>query len=212
MSEKYITVAKTASAEITEKKSRFIANVKPVKTEEEALEFLSVMRKKYSDARHNVYAYCLRENSVARYSDDGEPAQTAGLPVIDMIKKAGLTDLIVVVTRYFGGILLGTGGLVRAYTKAAKEGIIASDPVEMALCKEVTIECDYTMLGKIQSKIAELGFLCDEPVYTEKVLIFLYIPEDETENFIKLMTDFTNGKASISTGETKFQPKIVNIV
>ena len=212
MSEKYITVLNTASAEIVEKKSRFIANVKPVKTETEALEFLSEMRKKYSDARHNVYAYCLRENSISRYSDDGEPAQTAGLPVIDLIKKIGMKDIIVVVTRYFGGILLGTGGLVRAYTKAAKDGLISANPVEMALCTEIIIECDYTQLGKIQSKIIEFGYSMDEPLYTDKVSIFLYVPEEDAKNFMDYMTDYTNGKIILKTGEIKYQPKSKNIV
>ncbi len=212
MSDKYITVSRQASEEIVEKRSRFIANVKPVTTEEEALEFLNEMRKKYSDARHNVYAYCLRENSTSRYSDDGEPAQTAGLPVIDMIKKAGISDIIVVVTRYFGGILLGTGGLVRAYTKAAKEGIIASHPIEMSECTEINIECDYTQLGKIQSKIAEFGYDICEPDYTDKVSLSLFVPENETKSFIEYMTDFTNGKVKISAGAVKYCPKPANIV
>lgn len=212
MSEKYITVYEKASAEITEKRSRFIANVKPVSSEAEALEFLNEMRKKYSDARHNVYAYSLRENSISRYSDDGEPAQTAGLPVIDMIKKAGLCDLIVVVTRYFGGVLLGTGGLVRAYTRAAKEGILAAAPVEMQSCTEVGLECDYTLLGKIQSKLRELAFEMSEPVYTDKVTLSVFVPENETNSFISSMTDFTNGKANFYAGDTKFRSRPVNIV
>ena len=120
MKEAYTTLAREAEAEIMEKRSRFIATVKPVETEAEALAFLEGLRKTYWDATHNVYAYILEENNIMRYSDDGEPSGTAGLPVLDMLKKEGLTNLIVVVTRYFGGILLGTGGLVHAYSKSAK--------------------------------------------------------------------------------------------
>ena len=116
MKEFYNTVARFAAAEITEKRSRFIASVQPVTTEEEALAFLNAQRQKYWDASHNVYAYILEQNQIMRYSDDGEPGGTAGLPVLDMLKKEALTNLIVVVTRYFGGILLGTGGLVHAYS------------------------------------------------------------------------------------------------
>lgn len=211
MSEKYITVSGSAVAEITEKKSRFIANVRPVKTEEEALSFLAEIRKKYSDARHNVYAYSVRENNISRFSDDGEPAQTAGLPIMDLIKKAGLTDLIVVVTRYFGGILLGTGGLVRAYTKSAKEGIIAASPAEMRLCREIGVECDYTLLGRIQAKVMELGYEISEPVYSDKVTLFLYVPDSEVSGFMNEMVEISNGKAEITLGETKFQPQKVEI-
>jgi len=173
----YITVAKRSEAEITEKRSRFIATVVPVSSEEEATSVLNEIKKEYADARHNVYAYSIRENNTARYSDDGEPAQTAGLPIMDMIKKIGMTDVLVVVTRYFGGILLGTGGLVHAYTKAAKEGIIAAEPVKMTLCREVLIKCDYTLFGKIQSHIITGGYQSDEPEYSDfvSVLVFVHI-------------------------------------
>jgi len=116
----YKTVSKEGTAEIVEKKSRFIASVKPVSTEEEALEFVSQVKAKYRDARHNVYAYVVTENNISRFTDDGEPSGTAGAPVLDVILKEGLTDVAIVVTRYFGGTLLGTGGLVRAYGKSAK--------------------------------------------------------------------------------------------
>lgn len=210
MSEKYITVSNFATAEITEKKSRFIASVKPVKTEEEALSFLAEIRKKYSDARHNVYAYSVRENNIARFSDDGEPAQTAGLPIMDFINKEGITDVIVVVTRYFGGILLGTGGLVRAYTRSAKEGILASQPVVMQVSREVCVECDYTLLGKIQARVSELGFEISEPIYSDKVTLFLYVPSGDAESFSADIYDLSNGKAKITLGETKIKPQKIN--
>ena len=210
MSEKYITVSNSATAEITEKKSRFIANVCPVKTEEEALSFLAETRKKYSDARHNVYAYSVRENNIARFSDDGEPAQTAGLPIMDLINKEGITDVCVVVTRYFGGILLGTGGLVRAYTKSAKEGLSLAEPVIMQVCREIGIECDYTLLGKIQARVIERGYEISEPVYSDKVTLFLYVPAGDAEDFSKDITDLSNGEAKIILGETAIKPQKIN--
>ena len=149
----YKTIKKQACAEYEDRKSRFIANVFPVQTEEKALEYLNAVKKKYSDARHNVYAYVLEKDNIQRYSDAGEPAGTAGVPILDYIKKEGLSNVIVVVTRYFGGILLGTGGLVHAYSKAAKAGVEAAKPVEMVLCREIRIFCDYNMLGKIQNEI-----------------------------------------------------------
>ena len=123
LKEKYLTVKKYGEGELTIKRSRFISSVKPVQTEDEAIAFVSEIKAKYPDARHNVYAYIIEENNVMRYSDDGEPAGTGGVPVLDLLRKENLTNLAVVVTRYFGGILLGTGGLVHAYSSAAKEGI-----------------------------------------------------------------------------------------
>ena len=208
----YITVAKRSRAEITEKRSRFIATVAPVSTEEEATYYLNEIKKEYADARHNVYAYNIRENNAARYSDDGEPAQTAGLPVMDLIKKTGMTDVLVVITRYFGGILLGTGGLVHAYTKAAKEGLIAAEPVKMTLCREILIKCDYTLLGKIQSHILSSGYQNKEPEYSDKVSISVFVPEEESQNFALAIVDLSNGRAEISTGDIKYQPICTKIV
>lgn len=204
MKEEYRTVLHTASAELVEKRSRFIATVKPVHSEEEALEFLESLKKKYWDARHNVYAYVLEENNIQRYSDDGEPAGTAGLPVLDMIKKEGLGNLIVVVTRYFGGILLGTGGLVHAYSKSAKMGIEAADPVTMVLCREVKISCDYSLLGKIQNEILNQGLKISETEYQTSVTVSLLVPVSRMESFSKNMIDKTNGKIGIELGETGY--------
>lgn len=208
----YTTVAKRSRAEITEKRSRFIATVTPVRTEDEAIAFLNEIKKEYTDARHNVYAYCLRENNTARYSDDGEPSQTAGLPIMDLIKKLGITDVAVVVTRYFGGILLGTGGLVHAYTKAAKEGIIASEPVKMILCRELLIRCDYTFLGKIQSLLSEKGFLFSDPEYSDKVTIKAFVPEENAESFKSYIIDLCSGRADLTFKDTKYQPICTKIL
>ena len=204
MKSEYKTVLKTSYAELTEKRSRFIANVKPVRTEEEALEFLESIKKKYWDARHNVYAYILEENNLQRYSDDGEPAGTAGLPVLDMIKKEGLSNLIVVVTRYFGGILLGTGGLVHAYSKSAKLGVESATPITMTLCREVTICCDYSLLGKVQSEVLASGFKLCETEYSDVVRLSALVPENSAKSFAESLFDKTNGKITFEFGETGY--------
>ncbi len=204
MKEEYRTVLSEGCDELVEKRSRFIASVKPVRTEADALEFLENIKKKYWDARHNVYAYVLEENNLQRYSDDNEPAGTAGLPVLEMIKKEGLTNLIVVVTRYFGGILLGTGGLVHAYSHSAKLGIEAANPITMTLCREINIACDYSLLGKIQSEIQAAGFkLCDTE-YTEQVKVSALVPETAAKRFADKLFDKTNGKITITLGETGY--------
>ncbi len=201
MKERYRTVEEQAVDEIVEKRSRFIADVKPVETEEEAVAFLEEIKKKYWDARHHVYAYVLEENNIQRYSDDGEPAGTAGVPVLDMIKKEGLSNLIVVVTRYFGGILLGTGGLVHAYSKAAKVGVEAAKPVERVLCCEVTAECDYSLLGKVQSEALGKGYQISNTEYLENVKISVLVPVSLVSSFEAHLTDKTNGRVSIKQGK-----------
>lgn len=141
--EGYKTISEICSAETEVKHSRFIATVCPCKTEKEATDFIAAMRKKYWDARHNVYAFSIRENSTKRFSDDGEPHSTAGLPVMEVINHSGITDIAVVVTRYFGGILLGTGGLVRAYSEAARLALDSADVVTILPAKSFEINCDY---------------------------------------------------------------------
>ena len=201
MKEEYKTVQNLASAELVEKRSRFIATVKPVRTEAEALEFLEEMKKKYWDARHNVYAYVLEDNNIQRYSDDGEPAGTAGVPVLDMIKKEGLSNLIVVVTRYFGGILLGTGGLVHAYSKSAKMGVEAANPIKMVLCRTAKITCDYSLLGKVQNEVFAMGFKIYDTAYLGGVEISVLVPENSFEHFKAEIIDKTNGRISIEQGD-----------
>ena len=204
MKEEYRTVLQAAEAELIEKRSRFIATVKPIHTETEAIEVLERLKKQYWDARHNVYAYVLEENNIQRYSDDGEPAGTAGVPVLDMIKKEGLSNLIVVVTRYFGGILLGTGGLVHAYSKSAKMGIEAAKPIVMALCREILINCDYSLLGKIQNQVLERGFKVGDTTYADDVRISVLVPVSCVKIFVDELIDATNGKIKITEGETKY--------
>ncbi len=143
MVEGYKTILNSCSVETEVKHSRFIATVCPCKTEEEATEFIASMRKKYWDAKHNVYAFSLRENGTRRFSDDGEPHSTAGLPVMEVLNHSGITDIAIVVTRYFGGILLGTGGLVRAYSEAARLALQTADVVTILPAKSFEIKCDY---------------------------------------------------------------------
>lgn len=201
----YITVKDMGRAEIVEKRSRFIANVRPVSTEEEALEYLNTLRQKYWDARHNVFAYIIRENNIMRYSDDGEPSGTAGVPVLEILKKENLTDVIVVVTRYFGGILLGTGGLVHAYSKAAKEGIASAQIQKMILCRKINIKCDYTLLGKLQYEIAEFkdAFL-GEVSYGEEVIIEVFVKADMEDSFVAMLTEKTSASVTIEKLEIDY--------
>ncbi len=209
MKERYTTIAKQAEAEIVEKRSRFIATVKPVKTEDEALAFLNELRQTYWNATHNVYAYIIEENHLMRYSDDGEPGGTAGLPVLDMLKKEGLTNLIVVVTRYFGGVLLGTGGLVHAYSKSAKAGVSAAGLLDMILCRKLTLTCAYTMLGKLQNLLSQHpNVIQEEAVYTDKVELPLFLPVNEADAFCASITDKLNAQVEIVSGDTLYHGKL----
>ncbi len=204
----YKTVKHHGTGEIIEKRSRFIANVKPVTTEQEALEFLNELKQKYWDARHNVYAYIIRNNNIMRYSDDGEPSGTAGVPVLDILKKEGLTDVIVVVTRYFGGILLGTGGLVHAYSKSAKEGILAAEIKNMILCQNLLLKCDYNLVGKLQYEIqGKENIFIGDTKYAEDVVISVFIPYENVDNFINNIIDKTNGNVNIEKLEVLYFEK-----
>lgn len=208
MKERYLTIKEQGTAEIVEKRSRFIASARPVRSEQEALAFLAELRQKYWDASHNVYAYILEENNIMRYSDDGEPSGTAGMPVLDMLKKEGLTNLIVVVTRYFGGTLLGTGGLVHAYSKSAKAGVEAAGYLEMILCQEIKIRCAYPLLGKIQNELSKWDLIQKEPVYTDQVELPLYLPVSDAARFTAAMIDKTNSQAELTAGAELYQERI----
>lgn len=188
--------------EIVEKKSRFIATVRPVATEEEATAFINEMKKKYWDARHNCSAFVLGDRQeISRCSDDGEPAQTAGRPMLDVLLREDIHNVAVVVTRYFGGVLLGTGGLVRAYQKAVQEGLSASVIIDRREGRRLTIGTDYNGLGKLQYLIAQRGLTVLDTIYTEKVELVCMIPVEELESVEKEITEATNGNADISLGE-----------
>ena len=188
----YKTVFSRGTAELVEKKSRFIANVAPVKTEEEAIAFVSEIKSQYRDARHNVYAYVVAENNISRFTDDGEPSGTAGAPVLDTILKEGLTDVAIVVTRYFGGTLLGTGGLVRAYGKSAKDGVSDAKICEKIYCHEVQLKAPYDLLGKIQYIVANGDYIAGETEYGADVLVTVFVKFDLLDKFKKEITEATN--------------------
>ena len=203
-STEYKTIKQRGFAEYEDRKSRFIANVFPVETEEKALEILNAVKKKYSDARHNVYAYVVRENNIQRYSDDGEPSGTAGMPVLDAIRKRGLSDMIVVVTRYFGGTLLGTGGLVHAYGKSASEGIENAIPVTRKLCDIYSVTADYTLFGKIEYSLQGSEYIIEDISYTDTVTFIVCVPSGEGERFLKEMTEISLGSAKVECVGEKY--------
>ena len=190
----YKTLRNPASDEYIVKKSRFIATVKPVTNQDEALAFIAEISKKYWDATHNVYAYIIREGGVKRFSDDGEPQGTAGIPVLDVLEKSGLTDCAVVVTRYFGGIMLGAGGLVRAYSHSASLGVAAGGTVTRAICVRAKITSDYGFYGKLSSLIPENGGIIEDTAFEDNVTVTFRIKKDEAEAFRSKLIDASNGK------------------
>ncbi len=198
MLEQYKTVYEGGEGEIIEKKSRFIATVRPVETEEEALAFLEEMKKKYWDARHNCYVYSIGMNrEFTRCSDDGEPSGTAGRPMLDVILGEDIYNVAVVVTRYFGGVLLGTGGLVRAYSKAVQEGLAASKVILKQKGILLKIATDYTGIGKIQYIAGERSIPVLDSEYTDKVVMKLLVPVQDVGSVEKAITEGTNGRAGI---------------
>lgn len=199
----YLTVAKAAVDEFTEKRSRFIGAIQPVTTEEEAQAFIKAKQKEFWDAKHNVYAYVLEGGNLCRFSDDGEPQGTAGIPVLDVLRKEGLTDCVVVVTRYFGGILLGGGGLVRAYSHGAKIAVDAAGVVEMRLCLQGEIVCDYGQYGWIPALLAEEGATVTGTDFGEAVTVSFSIPQEGRGHLEATLIDRSNGRLSAAfTGES----------
>lgn len=198
MLEHYKTVLEGGEGEIIEKKSRFIATVRLVESEEEALAFIEEMRKKYWDARHNCYVYSVGKNrEFTRCSDDGEPSGTAGRPMLDVILGEDIYNVAVVVTRYFGGILLGTGGLVRAYSKAVQEGLKNSRIIEKQYGISLKVTTDYTGIGKLQYLAGERKLPILDSEYTDKVIIKLLVPAGEEDSVQKAITEGTNGRAKM---------------
>ena len=202
MLNKYKTVYIGGKDEIVEKKSRFIATVQPVHTEEEAISFIESVKKQYWDARHNCFAYVIGERSqIQRCSDDGEPSGTAGKPMLDVLLGEEVHDTVVVVTRYFGGTLLGTGGLVRAYQGATKAGLNASTIIEKCYGRKWNIATDYTGFGKIQYILGQREIPILDTSYTDKVEIIVLIPVEAEESVRCEVIEGTNGQAEIEAGE-----------
>lgn len=200
----YTTIRDFAEDSFIEKKSEFIGYISPVKTNDEAAAFINKIKSQNRKARHNAYAYILRDNNITRYSDDGEPQGTAGIPVLDVLQKEGLTDICVVVTRYFGGILLGGGGLVRAYSHACKLAVDAAVRMEMHECFEVTLKFDYSLYGKIEYSLPEfeIKMLSDE--FTDNVKLKFLVKSNIYSKLEENLIDITNGKISITKSELKY--------
>ena len=205
----YKVVYQAGSGEYEEKRSRFIANVAPVSSEEEATAFIESIRKKYYDARHNCPAFIIgRNRELTRCSDDGEPSGTAGKPILEVLLSAGVTNVAVVVTRYFGGTLLGTGGLVRAYTQATKEGLADAGIATMRFGKELTIGIDYTDVGKVQYILGSRQIEIAQSRYTENVEFDIRIPAEAVGALTKELTEATAARARIeTTGEGYYMDK-----
>ncbi len=204
MKSSFKTIRAPASGTLVERKSEFIGYVSPVKTEEEAIAFVNEIRKKHSDARHNVYAYILRENNTVRFSDDGEPHGTAGMPVLDVLRREELTDIAVVVTRYFGGILLGTGGLVRAYTTAAKAALENAEIVVFENFTAFSVTMPYSEYPKMDYFLQNRTVIRDSIDFGNEVNMQLAVPVDKYEGIVKSITDLTNGRAVIKRSGERF--------
>lgn len=204
MAKDYKTVQNEAHSEFAEKRSRFIGYCKPVKTEQEAVDFINSKRSEHWNATHNVYAYSLREGNIKRYSDDGEPSGTAGMPVLDVITKNEIYDVCIVVTRYFGGVLLGTGGLVRAYSQGAKVALEAGNVVMMESCLMCQARCSYNQYGKVSSLIMEIGAEVDDTVYEADVLIKFHIKPGLLDKLNKQLADATSGEIQAVSDSEKY--------
>lgn len=191
-------IYKEGKGEIEEKKSRFIAHIYPVQSEEQAVSYINEVKKKYWDARHNCYAYVLGEDAgFQRFSDDGEPQGTAGKPILDIIMKSGIYNCLIIVTRYFGGTLLGTGGLIRAYQAASKEGLEHSTVLSVSDGVLAQIDADYNSIGKIQYICLEMHIDILKTEYTENVYMEMIVQAENYGQFVQKITDAFSGKISV---------------
>ncbi len=202
----YRTISGRATAELEEKRSRFIGLAAFADTEQKALDILAGVRAAHRTARHNVYAYSLREGARLRYSDDGEPAKTAGLPVLEAIRHAGLTNCIVVVTRYFGGTLLGTGGLVRAYTAAAAGALAAAKVVTVRSCVRLTVTVSYALYEQAAALLAGAGAACEEPVFADAVTLTALLPAGAEQPLLPKIAELTRGTAPVELSPPFYAP------
>ncbi len=199
----YITLLRHAEVSMTERKSVFIGNAAPVKTEEEAMEFISQIKKKYGDATHNTYAYLLANGS-ARYSDDGEPQGTAGVPILSVIQKAGFYDAVIVVTRYFGGILLGAGGLVRAYSASARDAVNAAQIVSYKQFTEFKLICSYSDYQKLIPLQAPFDIREDSSEFTDNVVLNWAIEETKFDGLSQKITELCGARVAIEKTGSRF--------
>ena len=202
--EGYITVRHKSEFLFEDRKSRFIGEAMPVEAEADAIAFIEYIRKKYPDANHHVYAYVIRDNSITRYSDDREPQGTAGMPVLDIIRKNGCTNTVIVVTRYFGGTLLGTGGLVHAYSSAALGALKAAEIINYDIYADIVIECTYSDFQKMTAAFQELGFRTADTEYSDKIVIRGSIKAAAVDMLAQKLTELSSGRAKIEKLGEKF--------
>lgn len=206
----YLTVKKAGSDQINIQKSRFIGYVRRVETERDAQAFIEEIRKKHHDATHNCFAYMIGENDqTQKANDDGEPSGTAGVPILEVIKKQHLKNTAVVITRYFGGVKLGAGGLIRAYSQATSRAIKATGIVKRQLMQGFSVTVDYTLIGKIENELRQSDYILDAMDYQETVTFFVYVQKGTEDRFKKWITDLTNDRATIEKTEEKYIEKEV---
>lgn len=201
----YFIPAGAGEAEFVEKRSSFLGHVRYVETEDEAKAFVTEMKKKFYDARHNCWCYIIKDGAV-RYSDDGEPQGTAGIPMLEVLKREGVTNVVCVVTRYFGGVLLGTGGLLRAYTKSAKDALDAAGICVVRRWVKAEIACSYAMLERLKTECTAIGGVVADIEYSADVCLKLLLPEDKADTFSQRTADVTAGASELEITGEEFKP------
>ncbi len=201
----YFIPAGAGEAEFVEKRSSFLGHVRMVETEDEAKAFVTEMKKKFYDARHNCWCYIIKDGAV-RYSDDGEPQGTAGIPMLEVLKREGVTNVVCVVTRYFGGVLLGTGGLLRAYTKSAKDALDAAGICVVRRWVKAEIACSYAMLERLKTECTAIGGVVADIEYSADVCLKLLLPEDKADAFSQRTADVTAGTSALKITGEEFKP------
>ncbi len=201
----YFIPAGSGEAEYVEKRSSFLGHVRVAETEEEAKAFIAEMKKKYYDARHNCWCYIIRDGAV-RYSDDGEPQGTAGIPMLEVFKREGIENVVCVVTRYFGGVLLGAGGLLRAYTKSAKDALDAAGVSVVRRWVKTEVPCSYSMLERVKLECAAVNGVVEDVEYGADVTVKALVPEENAEGFAARITDISGGKCAMKTAGEAFMP------
>lgn len=201
----YFIPAGAGEAEFVEKRSSFLGHVRMVETEDEAKAFVAEMKKKFYDARHNCWCYIIKDGAV-RYSDDGEPQGTAGIPMLEVLKREGVTNVVCVVTRYFGGVLLGTGGLLRAYTKSAKDALDAAGVCVVRRWVKTEIACSYAMLERLKTECTAIGGVVADIEYSADVCLKLLLPEDKADAFSQRTADVTAGASELKITGEEFKP------
>ncbi|MCA1320502.1 YigZ family protein [Bacillus tianshenii] len=210
MLSQYYTVKGPGINEIVIQKSRFIAHISRATTEEEAQAFILDVKKQHRDANHNCSAYMIGDNNqIQKANDDGEPSGTAGVPILEVLKKKNLKDTVVVITRYFGGIKLGAGGLIRAYGKATSEGLAATGIVDRRLMRVMHTKIDYTMLGKVENELRSSPYEIKDILYLEDVEILTFVAEDQKSEYTEWMVNLTNGKSTTNEGEVTYLETLI---